>query len=463
LATIVPVASAYISVDFPMLNNTVGCYVMQWLTYVSGRTAQDKVFWDSPQFWNRIFQRWYESGAPFEKLDDQIGNPSAIFQEWISHPEQGGYWDQYNPSSEEYSRLQFPILTITGSYDGDQPGALKHYREHLRYAAKEADLQHYLVIGPWDHGGTRIPKTEIGGIKVGPESLVDLPKLHLQWYAWTMQAGDKPAFLKKRVTYYVMVADRWRYADTLDAITDHFDAYYLSASGNSADVLHSGFLDLRVPVTASVSRYVYDPKDISGAAFEASNDFSYTDQRLVYRLVGKQVVYHSSPCERDTEISGFFKLRAWLSIDQPDTDFEANVYEVGLDGKSVWLSSDRIRARYRESLREANLIQTTDPLLYDFDRFTFISRVLKQGSRLRLVIGPVNSIHAQRNFNSGGVVAKESIQDARPVEVKLFHGREHPSVLHVPIGRPCSSDEPSAPATALISTLPPSAGSSTYA
>jgi hypothetical protein len=49
--------------------------------------------------------------------------------------------------------------------------------------------------------------------------LLDLPKLHLEWYAWTMQGGEKPAFLRKPVAYYVMYADKWRYADSLDAVT----------------------------------------------------------------------------------------------------------------------------------------------------------------------------------------------------------------------------------------------------
>ena len=67
---------------------------------------------------------------------------------------------------------------------------------------------------------------------------------------------------------------------------------------------------------------MYDPRDVSVAAVEATVDpASLTDQRLVHALRGKQLVYHTAPFERDTEVSGFFKLSAWLAIDQPDTDF----------------------------------------------------------------------------------------------------------------------------------------------
>ena len=62
--------------------------------------------------------------------------------------------------------------------------------------------------------------------------------------------------------------------------------------------------------------------------------------------------------------------------------------------------------------------------------------MLRQGSRLRLVVGPVNSIYSQKNYNSGGDVSAESVRDARAVTVKLYHDRARPSALFVPIGQP---------------------------
>src|SRR5690606_21049130 len=127
-------------------------------------------------------------------------------------------------------------------------------------------------------------------------------------------------------------------------------------------------------------QYVYDPRDLSIAELETGIDTaSLTDQRLIYGQRGKLLVYHSAPFERDTEISGFFKLSAWLAIDQPDTDFAVNVYEILPDGSSVLLTSDLKRARYRESLREAKLITTREPLKYDFDGFMFTSRLVRKG------------------------------------------------------------------------------------
>jgi putative CocE/NonD family hydrolase len=463
LATIVPVASPYIGVDFPMRNNISGPYLMQWLTLIFGHTSQAWIFADK-EYWNAKFRNWLESGASFKELDSQLGNPSAVFQEWISHPQLDSYWDSHNPTTEEYSNLSIPVLTITGSYDDDQPGALMHYREHLANAAPDVRAGHYLVIGPWDHAGTYAPKLEFGGIKVGSGSLLDIHKLHLQWYVWILQCGPRPEFLQKNIAYYVVGADQWRYAKTLDEITPQSLALFLSCSTAPTDVFNSGSLGPDVPMDVASSNYVYDPRNLSGAVLESTMDpESLCDQRLIYHLVGRQLIYHSAPFEKNTEISGFFKLVAWLSIDRPDTDFAVSVYEIGDDGESVLLSTDRMRARYRESLREEALIRTTEPLRYDFERFLFVSREIKRGRRLRLIIGPINSIHSQKNYNAGGVVAEESIENARPVNVRLFHDRDHPSALYVPIGRPYSSYEPAAPAIALLSSSRAPAGGATHA
>jgi predicted acyl esterase len=170
---------------------------------------------------------------------------------------------------------------------------------------------------------------------------------------------------------------------------------------------------------------------------------SLVDQRLVFARRGRQLVYHSAPFDRNTEISGFFKLSAWLSIDQPDTDFQVTVYEIRDDGSSLQLTSQYLRARYREGLRTPALVATRAPLRYDFDQFAFTSQEVMQGSRLRLVIAPIDSIYLEKNYNSGGVVAEETLSDARPVSVALYHDPRHPSTLFVPIG---AGSDPSAAA-----------------
>ncbi len=432
LATIVPVAAPVAGVDFPANHGLFRTYDMQWLTFVSGHASQAMIFGDDA-FWTSAFRRWYESGAPLRILDRIVGNPSPIFQEWLSHPEVDAFWDSYNPTAADYARLEIPILTITGMYDDDQPGALAHYTRYMQAASAAARARHFLIIGPWDHAGTRTPLPEFSGLKFGPASLVDLPKLHLEWYAWTMSGGPRPDFLKKAVAYYVTGAERWRYADSLEGVTASSTPLYVGSSGGDAtDVFGGGTLDARRHSATGSDRYVYDPRDTGIAAVEVTADpSSATDVRVLHAAKSK-LVYHSAPFAEDTELSGFFRLSAFIGIDQPDTDFIVSVYEVLADGTSVLLTTDGMRARYRESDRVGKLVRSRGALRYDFNSFTFASRLVRKGSRLRLVLAAADSIGYEKNYNSGGVVADESVRDARPVTVTLYHDSTHPSALYIP-------------------------------
>jgi uncharacterized protein len=438
LSTIVPAAAAFPGVDFPARNNIFSQYLMQWLTFTAGHALQSKLFADD-QFWPGLWRERFTSGQPFSNLEHVLGGEQTSLREWLRHPAVDEYLDRMAPTAEQFKALDIPILTITGSYDDDQPGALEYYRDYMRVASAAQRAKQFLIIGPWDHPATRTPRTPIGGVDFGPASLVDLPQLHVEWYRWTMAGGPKPEFLKDAVAYYVMGAEDWRYAASLEKVTAEMLPLLLNSSANATHILSSGMLegqDSKRPL-GPPDHFVYDPRDVSTAELESRVDpGDLTDQRLLFAQEGKELVYHSEPFDKNTEVSGFFRLSAWIALDQPDTDLQARVYEITANGRSILLTTDCIRARYRESLRVANLVTARKPLLYDFQRFTFVSRQLAAGSRLRLVVGPINSIYTQKNYNSGKAVSDESMADARPVTVTLLHEKTHASTLYVPLGQP---------------------------
>ena len=434
LATIVPVASAHPGVDFPMFKNMFASYDMQWLTFTSGVTGNENLF-DESSFWISKFTEMYRQHRPFKELDQIVGNPSPTFQLWLSHPSVDSLWQSLAISPEQHRAIHVPILTITGSYDGDQAGALTYYRSHMKYGTDAAKAQHYLIIGPWDHPGTRTPKKDVGGLTFGDASLLDMNKLHTDWYDWTLKNGAKPEFLKKRVAYYVIAADEWKYADTLESISNSTRTLYFdSDSGRANDVTSSGRLSEAKPTSTQPDRYVYDPLDLRPAELEKEDiKNSITDQRYALNLYGNGVVYHTEPFAADTEISGFVKLAVWIAIDVPDTDFSASLYEILPDGTSVELTSDNIRARYRESLSQEKLVKPGEINEYVFDGFTFFSRRIAKGSRLRLVLNSPNTIYLEKNYNSGGVVAEETAKDAHTAHITVFHDAAHPSHLELPV------------------------------
>ena len=434
LKTIVPVASVKPGVDFPMAYNIGYCYTIQWLTFTNEKTGNDNLFGDD-KFWTSKFTERYNKDLPFKRLDSLAGNPSKTFQEWVSHPLVDNYIRNMIPTEQQYGRMNFPILTITGDYDGDQPGALNYYREFMQYASAAAKANHYLIIGPWDHPGTRTPQKEVGGLTFGDSSLIDMNDLHRQWYDYTMKDSAKPAFLKNKVAYFISNKDKWKYVDSLGAIGKDKQLLYLRSGGpGENDVLHSAFLGKDPGGVNDPATYVYNPLDKRFAALAENPSGGYlTDQTAVYFQHNDGVIYHTAPFEKETEVSGVFALDAYLEADTRDVDVQASIYEIKADGTSVFLTGDAIRARYRESLEKERLLTPGEINLYHFSRFTFISRVIEKGSRLRLVLTSPNSVSSQKNYGSGGIVANETAKDAHVAHVKIYGDHQHPSVLIVPV------------------------------
>jgi len=434
LKTIVPVASAHAGVDSPFYKNIFFSYDMQWLTFISGVTGNVELFLDT-SFWIEKFQEMYQHHKPYKTLDEIVGNQSTIFQTWIQHPHQDAYWDQMALTKKQYDQINMPILTITGHYDAEQPGAMECYRRHMT-SDSDAKDKHYIVIGPWDHAGTRTPKLDFGGLKFDKSSLIDLNQLHKDWYDWTLKDGKKPTFLKKRVVYYVMGEEKWKYANRLEAIAPETRKLYLASNGSANDVFHSGSLTEKPVKDSSISEFTYDPLDKRYGELESEERKNYyTDQTLDMNLFGNGLVYHSATFNKDIEITGCVKFVVWIALNVQDTDFRVGLSEVLSYGEVILLTEDLLRVRYRESQREEKLVVPGEICQYKFDGFKFFSRRIAKGSRLRLVITCPNSIYYQKNYNSGGVVADETDADAKVAHITLYHDGDHQSYLEIPIAK----------------------------
>jgi putative CocE/NonD family hydrolase len=435
LSTIVPIASPHHGADFPMNYNVQYAYTIRWLTLTAGVTPQGRMFGDDA-FWNRKFREYHTSGIAFDQLDQLVGNPSLQFQEWVDHPMYDDHWAAFVPTVEDYQRFELPILTITGYYDGDQPGAMEYYRRHMRYGTESGKANHYLILGPWDHSGTRMPRQEFGGLEFGDAMMFDAFALDRDWYWWTMAEGERPEFILDRVTYFVAGGNQWKGAPSLEAISDEALVLHLQSLGDADSLFHSGTLgDSPLDSDADdVDVFVYDPLDTRKAKLDPAEDY-IIDQVELVMTDGDGLIYHSEPFEEATEITGYPRFETWLEMDVPDTDINVTLYEVLPDGSSIALTGETQRARYRSSLSEATMMTPGKVEPFVFERFYFFSRLIGEGSRLRLFIRPANLVSNQRNYNAGLEVARETSADARTATVKLHMGPDTPSRLILPLVR----------------------------
>lgn len=432
LTTIVPIASPYHGIDFPMNHNVPYPYVIQWLTLTAGVTPQANTFGDGA-FWQRKYLEYHESGRPFADLDEIVGMPNETFANWVSHPMADEYWAARVPSGEEFARIDLPMLTITGYYDGDQPGAMEYYRRHMQRGSAKGKANHYLVLGPWNHSGTRLPTQEFGGMKFGDKMMFDAFALDRDWYRWTLGEGPRPEFIADRVNWFVAGANTWKSAPSLAEVADTTQVFHLASPETNADsAFTSGSLTRSEAGSSDVDQYVYDPIDLSKARAGAPDNY-ITDQTEVMMTDGDGLIYHSKPLDQPLEIAGYIKLEAWIETNVPDTDVNATLYEVLADGSSIALTGQTLRLRHRDGLDTERLMEPGVPERVVFDRFTFFSRLIAPGSRLRLFLRPANGLAQQRHYNGPGPVSMQSKEDARTAVVSLHMGPQTRSTLTLPV------------------------------
>lgn len=435
LMTIVPASAPHLGLglDTPAPGGIFASDEMSWMADTFGRARNQNLGGDD-DFWKGKYRQIFVNHLPFRQLEKISGFSGTAFQTELAHPTYDDYWRSMAPTPDQYARITIPILTIVGgNYDGNQPGGMSYYREHMQYGNAATKQNHYLIIGPWNHPGTRTPSREFNGLTFGEAALVDLNGLHKQWYDWTMKNGPKPDFLKKRVAYYVTGpgAENWEYADDLESIAaNHKRLFLTSANGNANDVFHSGVLSSKAEASVP-DHYSYDPLNIDVVEEKGT----FTDQRALLNMNKHGLVYTSEPLADALEITGYVKLTLWIAMDVADTDFHVVLYDILPDGSSILLTEQYLRARYRDSMEREKLVTPGQITRCQMDKFKWFSRRISKASRLRLFVTSPNSIFLEKNYNSGGVVAEESAKDARVAHITLYHDDQHQSVLEVPTGR----------------------------
>lgn len=447
LAGISPYVPIYPGWDVPNTNGIPQAWSAVILGYTAGRTLNTG-FFGNAAYWQGKMLEHYAAQRPFRDLDEAIGIPQddwwmsdakgrrSFMKMWLDHVGDEAFNLAAEPKAADYAAMRFPILAATGYFDDDQPGALRYYRGYVAHApARELDRS-FLVIGPWDHGGTQRPRNNIAGLTIPDAAVLDMQALHADWFDYVLGRGPRPAFLRDRVAYFMPGADEWRYAPSLEAASSgrQLDLYLSAPAGTRADVFHSGSLLSGAADSEPPTVIVSDPHELPELAFAPYlADEGLTSQFRAFQP--RAVVFHSEPFTHDVELAGPMRLSLRVQADAPDFDLWAQVMMILPDGSAVRLGEDIRRARFRNGPFRQELLKPGEEAEVPFEFFWTAWRI-PAGARLRLTIAPLNSPSYQKNYNTGGRVGYEDPADARVAHVSVFHDRAHPSHLSLPLAAP---------------------------
>ena len=113
-----------------------------------------------------------------------------------------------------------------------------------------------------------------------------------------------------------------------------------------------------------------------------------------------------------------------------DTDFTAKLVDVEPDGFARNLTDGIIRARYRDSKSDPELIEPGRVYEYTIDLWA-TSNLFKAGHQIRLEISSSNFPRFDRNPNTGSQPGSNARLE--PAMQRIFHDSRYPSHVLLPV------------------------------
>lgn len=404
LKTIVPQVAVMPGFDAPMENNVPFGNILGW--------ANDNIYKNKPYKRELVFE-WFENGTSFRSLDSLGGQPNPIFQQWLTHPAYDNYWQSMVPTPAEYAKINIPVLSTTGYYDGSQIGAIQYFKLHNKY---NKNANHYFVIGPYDHwGGQRKASPNLMGYEIDSVAIINMMDLAYQWLDYILKGKPKPELLKDKVNYQVMGTNEWRHTSSFQGINNDTLTFYLDKKTLSA----------QKPKISKFEKQMVDFKDR-----ETENNY-YTPEIVFDTLdASNGLVFSTEPFQKEFNINGSFTGNLWATINKKDMDVSIALYELMPDGRYFFLTRYVGRASYAKDNSKRQLLQPNKKENIPFENTRFVSKKINKSSRLVILLNINKHPFEIINYGSGKPVSEETIQDAgEPLKIKWHND----SYIKIPV------------------------------
>ncbi|MBL7882026.1 MAG: CocE/NonD family hydrolase, partial [Chryseobacterium gambrini] len=335
------------------------------------------------------------------------------FQNWLSHPSYDSYWKSMVPTPADYAKINIPILTTTGYYDGSQIGAIQYFKLHTKY---NKNANHYFVIGPYDHwGGQRKPAKNLMGYEIDSVANINMMNLAYDWLDYVLKGKPKPELLKDKVNYQVMGTNEWKHSPSIEKINNDTLTFYLDKTN-----------------LTSLKPKKKDFQNQSVDFNDRENQNNYFTPSIIFDTldVSNGLVFTTKPFQKEFTINGSFTANLWATINKKDMDVSLALYELMPDGKYFFLTRYIGRASFAKDNSKRQLLQPNKRESIPFDNTRFVSKKINKGCRLVILLNINKHPFEIINYGSGKSVSEETIKNAgEPLQIKWHND----SYIKIPV------------------------------
>jgi putative CocE/NonD family hydrolase len=345
-----------------------------------------------------------------------------------------GMEEAFQDISGEFDKIDIPVLHITGWHDFVYRNTLEAYEKIRKHGVEQA-----LIIGPWHHDQELTKETKVGDEDFGPSAemgtrkILDISK---EWFDETLKGTPPAQKNENAVRIFVMGKNDWEAYHSWPPASADFEKWYFSSGKGANGSKGDGKLSLERPEKPSLDRFTSDPDHYvptnGGANFHYYTDNIGVKNQADIEKRKDVLVYTSDVLKSPLKIIGPLKAFVYASMDTVDTDITVKIVELRADGYSRNIEDGIIRARYRKSLHEAEMLRPGVVALFGIDLGS-TGIELAEGSRIRVEIAGSNFPKYDRNPNTG----EEPMSAVRFIKanIEIHCSDEYPSHILLPVVR----------------------------
>ena len=399
------------------------------------RTNQVQYLW-MPQSNHLTTLHWH---LPLNTMDEAAGRASRLWKDWVENPSYNDYWRGLRPVEDHYADIDVPAYGMGGWYDVFLQSTLNNFMGVNERGRAPGRGNQRIAIGPWVHNcGNNGANRVTGEVDFGEEVKVDLMREHVRWFDYWLKGIRNGITEEPPVNVFVMGRNEWRRAADWPIPGTQYTPYYLASGGNANSSFGDGSLATGAPsADEPADNYKYDPKHpvmTIGGSTCCSEDVTPVSmgprdqQQAEWRP--DVLVYTTEPLEEDVEVTGPVSLVLYASSSAPDTDFTAKLVDVHPNGTAINVAQGIIRARYRDSWEEPQLMEPGQVYKFTIDLWS-TSNCFVAGHRIGLEVSSSNFPQFDRNPNTGAPFGQDA--ETQIADQTIYHDEEHPSHLLLPV------------------------------
>lgn len=381
------------------------------------------------------YQKYYPGGSltteRFETLNFLF---PGSFNLVTANPYYNILWQVAENTTMYPESIEVPTLLIGGWFDINIDQTI-YMSDTLSTSSPVSDL-HKTVIGPWVHGGTgqAFVGSEIQGELNFPEAAGKNIEYAWQFFDYYLRNIDNQWDQRSRYTYFQMGESEWNQSEIWPPNKMDTQVYYLQDHK-----LTTTRPEAPLNITDS---YTYNPEDpsptVGGKTLNLALDQGPYDQSNEVENRDDILLFTSDILQADFAITGKIKVKLFVSSDQPDTDFSIRLTEVFPDGRSMLLSDQIQRMRFRNGYRLGDELFMHPDSVYEINLvLEDLAITFQQGHRIRLGISSSNYPRYNRNMNTGEAMYPNAHIDTLvnpKIAVNTIHtGTTYPSQVIFPL------------------------------